>query len=836
MSLLDCIIKGVDQGIIPARKQTDMFDNFDARKKEYMEKGMSEAAAEKQAGLDTFDKIKFDKARKITIANIQAKKQAEFNYLLENSGMNPGEIMERIVAKMNVKEGLSEIRSAESAIEFFRALAQREFGKILVEFNQTISGGVKKKASQINLIKEIFQPGSTKNKATQELALAWIRTSELLRKLFNQRGGAISKMEGNYLPQFHDQTAVAAVDFTTWRNFLVENDLLDLERMVDYRTGKPFTPETLEFALRDVYETITQQGANKHTHHMGYGKAMYNKRMDHRFMHFKNADAWLAYNSKFGGDSSPFDIMVGHFETMTRDIGLMDRLGANPEAHLLFMKSQVNKWVQQQATKLPAKDFQKLQSKMNTHVYDAEASYMYLKGQLHAPVNQRMAISMAGLRGFQTMGKLGSAPVLALGDANFTRHAAAFAGLPQVTFMRRWLQGILTLPESEKRRIAATSSVIAESYMNVSSSSARFTADMTEQPEIMRRITDFSLKISGLNWMTQGGKNAAGLEFMAQLHTLPSKWDKLPKKFQEYLSLYNINKESWEIIKKTKPREPQPNAKFLDPVDILDRQDLTKEMALELSQNLTMALHRFVDFAVPSVNAKAATSGLIIGLGKTRSGTASGELMRMILQFKQFPMTFHHTHISRGLLRKNLSGKAKYLVPLIISTTLMGALAYELKQISKGKDISNVEKFKDPRYWINAMIHGGGLGYFGDLIFGTRYSAASGAAGVLGAAPGMIFDTSELIFDNLYEGLASDMEMNLGGDLAKYLRRHTPGGSHWYIRLALERLIFDTLQSMIDPKWNSKKRRKIKKTRKEQKTDFWWRPGDVSPNRPPSFF
>jgi hypothetical protein len=80
------------------------------------------------------------------------------------------------------------------------------------------------------------------------------------------------------------------------------------------------------------------------------------------------------------------------------------------------------------------------------------------------------------------------------------------------------------------------------------------------------------------------------------------------------------------------------------------------------------------------------------------------------------------------------------------------------------------------------------------------------------------------------------MEMNIGADLSKYLRRHTPGGSLWYARLAIERLIFDTLQSMIDPKWNSKKRRKIKKTRKEQKTDFWWRPGDVSPNRPPSFF
>ena len=92
------------------------------------------------------------------------------------------------------------------------------------------------------------------------------------------------------------------------------------------------------------------------------------------------------------------------------------------------------------------------------------------------------------------------------------------------------------------------------------------------------------------------------------------------------------------------------------------------------------------------------------------------------------------------------------------------------------------------------------------------------------------------IFDNIYEGFSSNMEMNIGSDLAKYLRRHTPGGSHWYLRLAMERLIFDVLQSMIDPKWNSKKRRKIQKTRKDQHTDFWWRPGDKQPDRPPSFF
>ena len=76
--------------------------------------------------------------------------------------------------------------------------------------------------------------------------------------------------------------------------------------------------------------------------------------------------------------------------------------------------------------------------------------------------------------------------------------------------------------------------------------------------------------------------------------------------------------------------------------------------------------------------------------------------------------------------------------------------------------------------------------------------------------------------------------MNIGSDISRYLRRHTPGASHWYARLAIERLIFDTLQSMIDPKWKRKKRQNISKTRKKQNTDFWWRPGDKLPNRPPN--
>ena len=845
MSLKDCIIKGVDQGIIPAQKQADMFSDFDIQKKKYMDLGMSESTAARQAGLDTFNKIKFEKARKIKVAVETAKKQAKFKYLLEQSGMNPGEVMERMVGGMEVLQGLQRIHSAEDAITFFRGIIQDEhfgeFGKVLVEYHQTISGGIRNKAGQHAMLREIIEPGSSGNKFAMEMATAWIRANELLRKLYNERGGAIPKIKGNYIPQHHEQTAVAAVDYKTWRDFYVNmddftSDVLDLERMIDYTTGQPFTKETFEIAMFKAYNNIVFQGSHKNTYHQGFGQAMYNKRLDHRFFIYKNADAWLKHNERFGGNSSVFDIMVGHFETMSRDIGLMDVLSPNPDNFVRWMASEVRKHVDLQSTKLSAKEFKKLQARMNTHIDDAEGMYMYLKGSSHAPVNKNIAMTMASIRGLQTSSKLLSAPVLALGDFNFARHTALYAGLPQTQFMMAHLRQILTLPKSELRRIAANSSVVAESYLDVASASARFTAEMTEQHEIMRRLTDFTLKASGLNWQTQGGRNAAGMEFMAQLAILPKDFKKLPAKFQEYLEMFGIGAESWKIIKETETWKPRPGSEFLNPTLILNRSDLTKDAAEELAKKLMHARNDFINHAVPTVNAKAATSGLVIGLGKTQPGTRSGELVRAIMQFKMFPMVFHHLHIMRGLNRGTAGGKAKYLVPLVITTTLMGALAYELKQILKGKDISSTEEMQDPKYWINAMIHGGGLGYFGDLIFGSRYSAASGAAGLLGAVPGQALDTAELVFDNIFEGLSTNKKMNLGADLSKYLRRHTPGQSMWYARLAFERLIFDQLQSMIDPKWNSKKKRKIKKTRKEQGTDFWWRPGSTTPERPPKFF
>ena len=81
--------------------------------------------------------------------------------------------------------------------------------------------------------------------------------------------------------------------------------------------------------------------------------------------------------------------------------------------------------------------------------------------------------------------------------------------------------------------------------------------------------------------------------------------------------------------------------------------------------------------------------------------------------------------------------------------------------------------------------------------------------------------------------MASGEETTYGRDVSDFLRQYTPGASLWYARLALERLIFDNIQKMIDPKFNDRIIRRINKYRDEQDKEYFWKPGESFPERTP---
>ena len=79
----------------------------------------------------------------------------------------------------------------------------------------------------------------------------------------------------------------------------------------------------------------------------------------------------------------------------------------------------------------------------------------------------------------------------------------------------------------------------------------------------------------------------------------------------------------------------------------------------------------------------------------------------------------------------------------------------------------------------------------------------------------------------LYEG----KDTTLGAELTRIGRQMTP--KTFYTRLAVDRLIWDQIQTMVDKDYRGSFRRIEDRAKKEQSQRFWWRPGATSPERGP---
>ena len=66
-------------------------------------------------------------------------------------------------------------------------------------------------------------------------------------------------------------------------------------------------------------------------------------------------------------------------------------------------------------------------------------------------------------------------------------------------------------------------------------------------------------------------------------------------------------------------------------------------------------------------------------------------------------------------------------------------------------------------------------------------------------------------------------DVNLKRDALKLVKRYMPAGNLWYSRLVLERLVFDALEEMADPKIHSKRRSQERRLKKESGQKYWWK-------------
>ena len=850
MSFKQCILNGIKEGLISEKQGETLYKNFDEIKDFYQyRKNLNKPEAEKKAAREVYDALKIEEAEKLRYTLQMRAKMNEIEFDFKNYRNSNGEVdYANAYRAYLAQDNWSYKPNIENQTMIERNKAHELMGN-LMEQNRYGWGGMvsrKQKANKKSMVREIMGE-RTGNVNAQELAKAWKEVAEHLRKRFNYFGGKILSRKDWGLPQMHDTLSVRSVQKDDWIDYILPK--LDIEKMADERTGLPFTDRSIREALSEVYESISTEGmATFKPGTNSFGKALHNRRLDHRFLAFKSADDWMEYQARFG-NGDPYKTMLDHINSMSRDIAMLKILGPNPDAIHSWAVASIKKQSAIDAAneakglfkrkktiikdsrlkKDGVKIYRTEQDRTNAILENSKNLLAYHKGHLSKPVDGFFGNTFAGLRQILTAAQLGGAAIMTITDQHWMRMTAKFNGLPatkaNITSVKQLAEGVKK--DKKLAKLAIKLGLGAEMWSAVSAVQTRYLMDI-DAPLWSKRVSDAILRGSGLSHSTQSNKWAFGMMALGELaENVNSPFAKLNKNLQAQFKKYGIGEKEWDIIRKTKlydagiddPSMAGKGMTYLRPDDIFQRADLDAGTREYLTTRLMTWLVNETNFAVPTASAK----GRITLAGDAKPGTIKGEIINSGLMYKNFAITLGMTHMARGLQQQGFAGKAKYLVPMIIGGTIMGSLAYEIKQVAAGKKPTPPEKM-GVRYWINAMVYGGGLGIFGDFLFqDTNRYGGSLAKTIAGPVIGFFGDLINLTFGNAAQ-LVSGEKTNAGKELVAFIQRYTPGSNLWYSRLVTERIIFDSLEKMLNPNFNADNRRNINRLRKRTGQEYWWSP------------
>lgn len=714
--------------------------------------------------------------------------------------LSPGDYLQDMISNKRGAGGSTLSGRYEAIRRGFRA----ELTEAIRAFRANLVGSRRNKDLLENVVRERFGQ-DTGDALARRISDAFGGVAEKARTRFNAAGGDIGKLDRWGLPQMHDAAKVRKAGFQEWRDTILP--YLDLNEMgMRFNNGMPFTAASLEPFLKDTFEAIRTDGYSRRGPMANAGRgAVANQRNDPRFLLFKDAESWMDYSERFGSGRDAFRVMLGHLDGMAQDIAMMEELGPNPMHGYRYLVDAAKMTAARSAD---PRALERVQSQAKV----AEDMFDLFTGRTNIPDRPRIARGAAALRNYLTSAHLGSAILSSVTDFNTQRIAAGFVGLPKLGFMKQ----LFRLASSREIRNAANDAgLIFENAVDIGNAVARYELEDLHV-EAAARMADFTIRASGLGYLTEIQRQAFGLEFMNQA---AKSWHgkafaDLDPKTQRMFRSYGISEVDWSLIRQARIHTTQKG------LQLLRAQEIEEVAGAAIADRYMEAITSLTDFAIPSTD----LYGRAAILGKSKPGSISGEFVRFGLQFKSFPITILVTQFSRIMAEvyQGRRGSAMgYAAGLLIGNTILGALAIQLKEASKGRDPRDATT---KEFWAAALLQGGGLGIFGDFFFSDVNRFGSSFAETL-AGPGIGFVDDMLRFTvgNARE-LALGEETKIGREFTNLLRSYTPGGSLWYLRAAYEREVLDRLQRLVDPDAEAAFRRKIKSAR-DMDTRYFYGPG-----------
>ena len=691
----------------------------------------------------------------------------------------------------------SNIDNRSSAIE---GQAHSLAADMLQNLHTTHLGWGQDRDTLLATVREIFGE-ATGNEKASKAATGFSKAAEYLRERYNRAGGFIPKRNDWGMPQIHDQVRVAKAGIDEWIEYTLPK--LNREAMTNM-DGRIMSDDELMQAMRESFKTVSTDGQNKKVPgaFSGNGK-MANRHQDSRFLVFKDADSWIEYQEKFGS-SDFFNVMVGHIRSMSSEIAMLEVLGPNPNMAFKYLSDVA-------------------ENDGNMGMVNSVWNVVSGSADMVDVNRASLAKGTAFTRHLLMAAQLGGAAISSITDPVYGKMTRAFNGLPIVKSIQHTV-GQLNPADESDRAFAAHLGMVMDGWSSQALVGSRFSGEMDPAGKASK-ISETLFRASGLTAWTQGQRNSFGLDFQWHLaRQMGNPLSNVESKFQGMMRRYGITDDDWEVMRSV-PLEEHGGTSYFRPQNMHDL-DLPTETVDNLVTKILEAMNTEMDFAVPTPDARVRA---IQTWGGKERGSFTGEAARMTMMYKSFSMTQFMTH----MYRSGPKFVGVYALRLGISLSVMGALAIQMKEISRGREPRQM----DGAFLFAAMMQGGGLGIFGDFIdasgvgnksrFGNSVMATA-----MGPGASLVEDVVGLGvsgFDFATDPFTGD-ETNIGREAARLMQRYTPGNNLWYGRLLFERYLFDNLQEMTDPKAEKNRKKYERKLKTERGQDYWWKKGDTAPS------
>lgn len=641
---------------------------------------------------------------------------------------------------------------------------------------------------------------------------------EKARRDQNAAGAYIKKNENYVTRQSHDIDKINKASKDEWIDFILPR--LDKRTFDDVDSPRKYLESVYDALSSGVHLSSTKKTSDEIIKQFKGSSNVAKKISQGRSLHFKSADDWMQYNDMFGTGSLN-ESVSSSIQKAAETTGLMRKFGTNPENMVDALYDHFMSTADDRKELADSRGY-------------TDNLMKVVNGETRMAGSQMGAARMSAIRNVISMSKLGGALLSSIGADNVAYAMEAryqgknfFSGLGEsvvgVTKGRR---------NSETRQIAANLGVTMDSFVGTMAS--RFNIQDGHSGVTQKMMNQF-FRWNGLSWWTDSLKISAAIGTSNRLYQMKdNSYDDVVPHLKRAMKMYGIESAEWEVIRKgsqvqddtglltpeaQKSIDDSEFAKLIESRGLKASKAAIADARLELERKLRNFVSDRQGFAVLEGDTKS-TATWTRG---TKRGTVGGELLRSIAQFKQFPTVFAQRVVGREWKgrksNRDFSGLEKWsespvygVASLFTALAIAGYVSMSAKDIAKGRTPRQFND--DPAHnWkiaSAALIQGGGLGIYGDFLFGdmTRFGG-----GPVEAAMGPAISTAG-DFIKLWQKVKNGDDPS--ANAFSLALNNTPFMNLFYVRAPLDYMILYDIREHMNPGYLKRMEKRIKKENEQE--------------------